>query len=64
MLRIQKRYPVVLTVHDECCVLAPEGEGEEAYAFMLECMTKAPAWAPDLPLKADGGWGSRYGDVK
>jgi len=64
MLRIQKRYPVVLTVHDECCVLAPETEGEEAFQFMLACMTKPPKWAPDLPLAADGGFHLRYGDCK
>ena len=64
MLRIQRRYPCVLTVHDECCIIAPENEAEDAYQFVLECMTRAPAYLPGLPLAADGGFGRRYGDIK
>jgi DNA polymerase III epsilon subunit-like protein len=64
MLRIQKRYPVVLTVHDEAVALVPEDEAESAYNFMLDCMTTAPKYMPGIPLAADGGWGKCYGDIK
>jgi DNA polymerase len=64
MLRIQKRYPVVLTVHDECCVLAPESEAEEAKTWVLEQMTMEPSYMPGIPLAAEGGYAVRYGDSK
>ena len=64
MLRIQTRYPVVLTVHDEAVALVPEAEAESAYDFMIDCMTTAPKYMPGIPLAADGGWGKCYGDIK
>lgn len=64
MLNISERYPVVLTVHDECCIVAPEDEAEEAYAFMTKCMSTAPEWIPDIPLACDGGYDVRYGNIK
>jgi DNA polymerase len=42
MLRIQDRYPCVLTVHDEVVVLVPEPEVEEAEAWVLQQMIKEP----------------------
>lgn len=64
MLRIQKRYRCVLTVHDEAVILAPEHEAEGAYKFVLECMTADPWYMSGIPLAADGGFGERYGDIK
>lgn len=64
MLRIQTRYPVVLTVHDEAVALVPEAEAESAYDFMIDCMTMSPKYMPGIPLAADGGWGKCYGDIK
>jgi DNA polymerase len=64
MLRIQKRYPCVLTVHDELAILAPTEEAEEAYQFALRWITAEPSYMPGIPLAADGGHGVRYGDVK
>jgi DNA polymerase len=64
MLRIQTRYPVVLTVHDEAVALVPEDEAESAYEFMIDCMTTSPKYMPGIPLAADGGWGKCYGDIK
>jgi DNA polymerase I-like protein with 3'-5' exonuclease and polymerase domains len=64
MLRIQKRYPCVLTVHDECCIIAPEAEAEEAYTFVLGCMTAEPKYMPGIPIAAEGGFAKRYGDIK
>lgn len=64
MLRIQKYYPVVLTVHDELATLFPEGEGETLLPWMLRQMTKEPIYMPGIPLAADGGVHKRYGDAK
>jgi DNA polymerase I-like protein with 3'-5' exonuclease and polymerase domains len=60
MLHINKRYRVVLTVHDEilCCV--PDEEAEACFDFMQKCMTMPPEWAPDLPLAVSGGWANNY----
>lgn len=64
MLRIQKRYPCVLTVHDEAVVLVPEQEAEEAEAWVLAQMVYEPRYMPGIPLAADTGVGKRYGDAK
>jgi DNA polymerase I-like protein with 3'-5' exonuclease and polymerase domains len=64
MLRIQERYKCVLTVHDEAVALVPEDEVEDAYQFVLDCMTADPWYMPGIPLAADGGFGERYGDIK
>ena len=46
------RYPIVFHVHDEAVIEMPNGEGsmEDACAVMGQ----PPAWASDLPLRADG----------
>ena len=64
MLRIQKRYPVVLTVHDEAVALLPEKEAEEGLQWMKEQMTIEPKWMPGIPLDASVGHGKRYGEAK
>jgi DNA polymerase len=62
MLRIAKRYKVVLTVHDAVACVAPETEVEEAVKYVEECMSWRPAWAKTLPLACEVGWGASYGD--
>lgn len=64
MVEIAKRYKIVLQVHDEvvCCV--DEGEAEEAKAFIMQCMSTPPAWAPDLPVACEADIGHNYGDAK
>ena len=64
MLRINKRYPVVGTVHDEAWVIAPAAEGEEARGWMLEQMIKEPKYMPGIPLNAEVGFNQRYGLAK
>ncbi len=64
MLRAAKRYPVVMTVHDEYAILVPDSEAEEAKAFLYECMTNAPSWLPGIPLESEVGCARRYGDAK
>lgn len=64
MLRIHKRYPVRMTVHDECPVLVPEQEAEEGQAWIHEQMVKEPPFMPGIPIDSSIGYGRRYGDVK
>ena len=62
MLRVSKRYRVVLTVHDAVAIVAPESEAAEAQAYLEECMSWNPAWAVGLPLSCESGVGKSYGD--
>lgn len=62
MLRIAKRYKVVLTVHDAVACIAPEDEAQEAQAFVETCMRWRPEWAQTLPLNCESGMGKSYGD--
>jgi DNA polymerase family A len=64
MLRIQKRYPCVLTVHDEVVVLVPEEEAFEGEAWVLEQMVRMPSYMPGIPLAAETGVNKRYGEAK
>ena len=64
MLRIQQRYPCVLTVHDEVVVVVPEAETEDAKTWVLAQMTMEPKYMPGIPLAAEVDSGQRYGDAK
>jgi DNA polymerase len=64
MLRIQERYPVALTVHDEAVAIIPESEAAEGTAWMVEQMTLEPSDLPGIPLAAEGGFHERYGEAK
>jgi len=62
MLRISKKYRVLLTVHDSvvCCVT--DAELNEAAAYVAECMRWTPEWAKGLPVEGDVQVGKNYGD--
>jgi len=62
MLRIAKRYKVVLTVHDAIAIVAKAEEADVARAYVEECMRWRPLWAQDLPLACESGMGASYGD--
>jgi DNA polymerase I-like protein with 3'-5' exonuclease and polymerase domains len=62
MLRIGKKYKVVLTVHDAVACVAPIEEKEEAQRYVEECMSWRPKWAQTLPLACESGVGASYGD--
>ena len=61
MLRIAKKYKVVLTVHDAIACVAPIEEKDEAVAYVTECMKWRPKWAETLPLSCEVGYGDSYG---
>ena len=62
MLRVSKRYKVVLTVHDAVAIIAKEDEAREARLHLEECMSWVPKWATGLPLACESGVGASYGD--
>lgn len=64
MLRIDKRYPVAGTVHDEAIAVAPESEADDAKTWVLAQMTIEPSYLPGIPLSASGGMHKRYGLAK
>jgi DNA polymerase I-like protein with 3'-5' exonuclease and polymerase domains len=62
MIKVSKKYPVVLTVHDAIACIAPEEEAKEAQAYVEECMRWTPEWAEGLPVNCESGYGKSYGD--
>ena len=62
MVKISKRYEVVLTVHDAIACLAPKEEAVAARAFVEECMRWTPTWAVGLPLNCESGMAKSYGE--
>jgi DNA polymerase len=63
MLRIAKRYKVVLTVHDAVACIAPEEELQEAASYVQDCMRWRPKWAQTLPLNCEVKYGHSYGET-
>jgi DNA polymerase len=62
MIRIAKRYDVVLTVHDAIACVVKDEEVLEAQAYIEECMKWTPEWADGLPVSCESGYGKSYGD--
>lgn len=52
---------VILSVHDELIVEVPLAEAQARYKAIEKIMNTTPAWAPGLPVKAEGQILSRYG---
>jgi DNA polymerase len=61
MLKIAKRYRVVLTVHDSVVACVREEEASEAQMYIEECMRWTPDWAAGLPVNCESEVGRRYG---
>jgi len=61
MLKVARKYRVVMTVHDAVGAIALEAEAAEARAYVEKCMRERPDWAPDLPLNCESKMGSSYG---
>lgn len=61
MLKIAKKYKVVLTVHDAVVCLATEEDADAAADYVMECMRWRPTWADTLPLNCELKIGTCYG---
>jgi DNA polymerase bacteriophage-type len=55
LLRVAKKYKVVMTVHDAIGCIVPEDEVKEGMLAVEKVMKIRPKWAPDLPLNCEGG---------
>jgi DNA polymerase len=64
MLRVDKKYPVVGTVHDELLCVVPDDEVEGAKGWVLEQMIAPPKYMPGIPLNSEVGANRRYGLAK
>jgi DNA polymerase len=64
MLRVDKKYPVVGTVHDELLCVVPDDEVEGAKDWVLEQMIAQPKYMPGIPLNSEVGAHRRYGLAK
>jgi len=59
MLRVENAgMPIVLSVHDE--VVCEVEDARADYKKLEQLMSVVPAWAPGLPLAAEGWQGPRY----
>lgn len=55
MLRVEDAgIPIIMHVHDEMVCEVPEDRAEELLETLLAIMHTPPAWAPDLPVAAEG----------
>lgn len=59
-LAINRKYPVVMTTHDEAVALAKKSQGQRCIDFMARCMSTPPAWCSDIPLNCEGGFDVNY----
>lgn len=64
LLRVQRKFPVKGTVHDEGLFLLREEEAEAGAAWVKAQMVQVPKWMPGIPLNADVGFNKRYGLAK
>jgi DNA polymerase I-like protein with 3'-5' exonuclease and polymerase domains len=62
LIKISRKYRVVLTVHDAVACVSPKEEAQEAMAYVMECMRFVPSWAQGIPLNCEAGIGESYGD--
>lgn len=58
LLEIAKVLKVALTTYDDVCCVVREDIAADALAFMIEEMSKTPAWATGLPLVGEGKIGN------
>jgi DNA polymerase I-like protein with 3'-5' exonuclease and polymerase domains len=64
MVRIGRRYPVALQVHDEIVCVVPEEQADACKQYMIDVMSTPPKWAPDLPVACEADVGPNYGEAK
>lgn len=60
----EQRYKVVLTVHDECCIVVPNDAVEWATTMMEHHMSMSPKWCSELPIACESGAGTNYAECK
>jgi DNA polymerase len=61
MLAINKKYRVILTVHDAAVLAVPKNEIDAALKFVTDTMSTAPSWCADLPVACEAKYSETYG---
>lgn len=64
LVKVNERYRVVMTTHDEIVCVVPSAEKEQGLVFVKQVMETSPAWWPSLPLNAEVKSNDRYGNAK
>ena len=64
MLEIDKKYQIVLTVHDSIVICVRDEEVPEAQRYIEACMRQTPRWAKRLPIDCESGIGKSYGECE
>jgi DNA polymerase I-like protein with 3'-5' exonuclease and polymerase domains len=62
MLKVSKRYAVVLTIHDALYMFVTDNQAAEALEFVLGTMRETPEWLPGIVLDAEGAYGKSLAD--
>ena len=58
-----QHFKVAFQVHDEIIIAVPDARAEAAETKLVEIMSTAPKWAPDLPVACESGAAKNYGDT-
>jgi DNA polymerase len=63
--RIDAKYPVALSVHDEAVCVVRDDQLDDCVKYMNECLSMTPPWCRgQIPLACEVGSGVNYGDAK
>lgn len=63
--RINAKYPVKLSVHDEAVTVVRDQDVAAAQEYMEECLAMAPKWCRGfIPVACETGVGESYGQAK
>ena len=57
-------YRIAQMEHDAITCVVPEERAEQCLSDLMKAISTPPAWAPGLPLAAEGGIGDTMGDAK
>lgn len=60
MLEIDKKYPVVMTTHDEVVAMPRLRAADACQRYMGQCMATPSPWCADIPLSFEGGYAENY----
>ena len=60
LLRVERKFPVVLHVHDEVVCEVPLADAESAKKEILSLMSQTPEWLPGCPIAAEATINSIY----
>lgn len=61
---LSRRVRVVLNTHDEWGCLLPEGQKDELFEYMKDCLRTTPPYLKGLALKCSGGYHKSYGECE